>query len=56
MIFLWNPAVQIGKGPIINTGVDDELDELRSILADGKKNYLVTLQKKQKANEQEFRV
>ena len=39
-----NPAVQIGKGPIINTGVDDELDELRSILADGK-NYLATLQK-----------
>jgi DNA mismatch repair protein MutS len=37
------PAVQIGKGPIIKEGFDDELDELRAISGSGK-NYLDQLQ------------
>ena len=37
------PAVQIGKGPIIKEGFDDELDELRAISGSGK-DYLDQLQ------------
>ena len=40
------PAVQIGKGPVIGTGVDAELDELRSMSAGGK-DYLLQMQQRE---------
>ncbi len=40
------PSVQIGKGPVIGTGVDPELDELRS-LSDGGKDYLLQMQQRE---------
>ena len=40
------PSVQIGKGPVIGTGVDAELDELRS-LSDGGKDYLLQMQQRE---------
>lgn len=38
-----DPAVQIGKGPVIANGVNEELDELRKILHSGKE-YLEEMQ------------
>ena len=40
------PSVQIGKGPVIGTGVDPELDELRS-LSEGGKDYLLQMQQRE---------
>ena len=40
------PAIQIGKGPVIGTGVDPELDELRSLSAGGK-DYLLEMQQRE---------
>lgn len=36
------PAIQVGKGPVINDGADQELDELREILMNGK-DYLESM-------------
>ncbi len=40
------PAVQIGKGPVVGTGVDAELDELRSLSAGGR-DYLLQMQQRE---------
>ncbi|MBP5484195.1 MAG: DNA mismatch repair protein MutS [Bacteroidales bacterium] len=40
------PAIQLGKGPVIGTGVDAELDELRSLSAGGK-DYLLQMQQRE---------
>ena len=40
------PAMQIGKGPVIGTGVDPELDELRALSAGGK-DYLLQMQQRE---------
>ena len=40
------PAIQVGKGPVIGTGVDPELDELRSLSAGGK-DYLLQMQQRE---------
>ena len=40
------PAIQIGKGPVIGTGVDAELDELRT-LSSGGKDYLLQMQQRE---------
>lgn len=40
------PAVMLGKGPIINYGVNPELDELRAISAGGKE-YLEAMQERE---------
>ncbi len=40
------PAVQIGKGPVIAEGVDEELDELRGLSAGGK-DYLLQMQQRE---------
>ena len=40
------PAIQIGKGPVIGTGVDAELDELRA-LSSGGKDYLLQMQQRE---------
>ncbi len=41
-----DPAVQIGKGDVIQSGINAELDELRSIMRDGKE-YLEALQNRE---------
>ena len=41
-----DPAVQLGKGPVIGTGVDPELDELRNLSAGGK-DYLLQMQQRE---------
>lgn len=38
-----DPAIQVGKGPVIRDGVDNELDELRAISTSGK-DFLEELQ------------
>ena len=40
------PAIQVGKGPVIGPGVDAELDELRSLSAGGK-DYLLQMQQRE---------
>ena len=40
------PAVQIGKGPVIGSGVDAQLDELRALSAGGK-DYLLQMQQRE---------
>ena len=40
------PAIQIGKGPVIGPGVDPELDELRA-LSSGGKDYLLQMQQRE---------
>ena len=40
------PAIQIGKGPVIAEGVDEELDELRGLSAGGK-DYLLQMQQRE---------
>ena len=40
------PAIQIGKGPVIGTGVDPELDDLRNLSAGGK-DYLLEMQQRE---------
>ena len=40
------PAIQLGKGPVIGTGVDAELDELRGLSAGGK-DYLLQMQQRE---------
>ena len=40
------PAIQLGKGPVIGPGVDEELDELRTLSAGGK-DYLLQLQQRE---------
>ena len=40
------PAMQVGKGPVIGPGVDAELDELRSLSAGGK-DYLLQMQQRE---------
>ena len=40
------PAMQIGKGPVIAGGVDTELDELRTLSAGGK-DYLLQMQQRE---------
>ena len=40
------PAIQLGKGPVIGTGVDPELDELRALSAGGK-DYLLQMQQRE---------
>ena len=40
------PAIQIGKGPVIGTGVNPELDELRA-LSSGGKDYLLQMQQRE---------
>ncbi len=40
------PAIQIGKGPVIGTGVDAELDDLRNLSAGGK-DYLLQMQQRE---------
>ena len=40
------PAIQLGKGPVIGTGVDPELDELRTLSAGGK-DYLLQMQQRE---------
>ena len=40
------PAVQVGKGPVIGTGVDAVLDELRTLSAGGKE-YLLQMQQRE---------
>ena len=41
-----DPAQQIGKGPVIASGVDAELDELRSISSGGR-DYLLQMQQRE---------
>jgi DNA mismatch repair protein MutS len=41
-----DPAVMLGKGPVIASGVHSELDELRAI-ADGGKEYLEAMQERE---------
>ncbi|MDG1841134.1 MAG: DNA mismatch repair protein MutS [Crocinitomicaceae bacterium] len=43
---LESPAVQVGKGPVINNGLNKDLDSLREILSDGK-SYLDKMQQKE---------
>ncbi len=40
------PAIQIGKGPVIGSGVDAQLDELRA-LSSGGKDYLLQMQQRE---------
>ena len=40
------PAIQIGKGPVIGTGVDAQLDDLRNLSAGGK-DYLLQMQQRE---------
>ena len=40
------PAIQVGKGPVIGPGVDAELDELRTLSAGGK-DYLLQMQQRE---------
>ena len=40
------PAIQLGKGPVIGPGVDEELDELRTLSAGGK-DYLLQMQQRE---------
>ena len=40
------PAIQVGKGPVIGPGVDAELDELRALSAGGK-DYLLQMQQRE---------
>ena len=40
------PAIQLGKGPVIGQGVDEELDELRTLSAGGK-DYLLQMQQRE---------
>ena len=40
------PAIQIGKGPVIGPGVDPDLDDLRSLSAGGK-DYLLQMQQRE---------
>jgi DNA mismatch repair protein MutS len=40
------PAAQLGKGPIVADGVNDELDELRKIMRGGK-DYLLEIQQRE---------
>ena len=40
------PAIQIGKGPVIGKGVDTQLDELRA-LSSGGKDYLLQMQQRE---------
>lgn len=40
------PAIQLGKGPVIGQGVDEELDELRT-LSTGGKDYLLQMQQRE---------
>ncbi|MBO6097811.1 MAG: DNA mismatch repair protein MutS, partial [Bacteroidales bacterium] len=40
------PAIQIGKGPVIGKGVDAQLDELRA-LSSGGKDYLLQMQQRE---------
>ena len=40
------PAIQVGKGPVIGQGVDAELDELRTLSAGGK-DYLLEMQQRE---------
>ena len=40
------PAIQLGKGPVIGPGVDPELDELRALSAGGK-DYLLQMQQRE---------
>jgi DNA mismatch repair protein MutS len=40
------PAIQLGKGPVIGPGVDAELDELRGLSAHGK-DYLLQMQQRE---------
>ena len=40
------PAAQIGKGPVIAEGVDEELDELRGLSGSGK-DYLLQMQQRE---------
>ncbi|MBQ2171881.1 MAG: DNA mismatch repair protein MutS [Bacteroidales bacterium] len=40
------PAIQVGKGPVIGPGVDAELDELRNLSAGGK-DYLLQMQQRE---------
>ncbi len=40
------PAVLLGKGPVVASGVNNELDELRAI-ADGGKDYLESMQERE---------
>ncbi len=40
------PAIQLGKGPVIGPGVNAELDELRSLSAGGK-DYLLQMQQRE---------
>ena len=40
------PAIQIGKGPVIGKGVDAQLDELRA-LSSGGKDYLLQIQQRE---------
>ena len=41
-----DPAAQIGKGPVIAEGVDEELDELRGLSGSGK-DYLLQMQQRE---------
>lgn len=41
-----DPAAQLGKGPIVADGVNDELDELRKIMRGGK-DYLLEIQQRE---------
>lgn len=43
------PANQVGKGEIIRTGVSEELDELRALLANGKQKLLEIQQREAEA-------
>jgi len=45
-VLMEEPAQQIGKGPVIASGVDAELDELRSISSGGK-DYLIQMQQRE---------
>ena len=40
------PAIQVGKGPVIGQGVDAELDDLRNLSAGGK-DYLLQMQQRE---------
>ena len=40
------PAAQIGKGPVIAEGVDEDLDELRGLSGSGK-DYLLQMQQRE---------
>ena len=40
------PAIQVGKGPVIGPGVDAELDDLRNLSAGGK-DYLLQMQQRE---------